>query len=326
MNRVLIQALAVLFCLLCLNLVVAGQGVSVQQMLSQPEKIPGWLKNGQINIDQIPNPHWQDGSCKACHSQTPVGANLNLRNKDITGLCNACHSGTYDHNYVHPSGVSIKDAGKRRRMPEEFKNSLAKGLLTCATCHDVAAQCLQDRRYEKALNPKFFREGPYKDRTGLCYKCHDQIKYKRLNAHDQVTDAGEIKKYTCQLCHAKTKDLENANSIDDVSFNVKGTLVWVCGSCHPVIPHPSGRFSFTQKQTEPNHLIVPPDKVLKMMQRSEVENQVIFPLDPNTGEIFCGTCHNPHEKGVIKNEAAAKGADERKRLRTENICLNCHNI
>ncbi len=326
MNRVVIQASVLLFLLFCTSVTVVGQGVSTQQMLSQPEKISEWLKQGQVRTNQIPNPHWKDGSCKACHLKNPAGANLNLRNQDITGLCNACHSGTYNHNYVHPSGVAIKDAGKRKRMPEEFKNNLTSGRLTCATCHDVTAQCLQSRRSEEALNPLFFRQGPYKDRTGLCYKCHDQTKYKRLNAHDQITDGGEIKKHTCQLCHAKTRGLENANSIEDVSFNVKGSLIWMCASCHPLFPHPSRQFSFTQKTKEPNHLIVPPDKVLQLMQRNEREHKVIFPLDPNTGKIFCGTCHNPHEKGVIQNEAAAKGADERKRLRTENICINCHDI
>ncbi len=315
-----------LFCVLCLNLVVVGQGVSPQQMLSQPEKISEWLKKGQIKTSQIPNPHWKDGSCKACHSKTPVGANLNLRNNDITGLCNACHSGTYNHNYVHPADAIVSDPEMKQRMPAEFKNTLKKGRLSCATCHDIAAQCLQSRRSEEPLNPLFFRDASYKDRTSLCYKCHDQSKYKRLNAHDQVTDDGQIKQHTCKLCHAKTKSLEKAESIDDVSFNVKGSLVQMCRSCHAIIPHPGTQFTLTKKQKEPDHLIVPPDPVLQMLQRSELKNEVVLPLDPNTGKIFCATCHNPHEKGVIKNEAAAKGADERTRLRTKNICMNCHDF
>ena len=38
----------------------------------------------------------------------------------------------------------------------------------------------------------------------------------------------------------------------------------------------------------------------------------------------CATCHNPHERGVIRVAAAAKGADEQKRLRGRKLCLLCH--
>jgi hypothetical protein len=112
-------------------------------------------------------------------------------------------------------------------------------------------------------------------------------------------------------------------SIDEVGFNVKDNLVRICGSCHDLKPHPSGNFTFTSKGV-PNHLVVPPDEIRNKMQQSEKMNAVILPLDPVTGKVFCATCHNPHQRGVIKNEAAAKGADEKNRLRTQNICTNCH--
>lgn len=314
------------FFLLCVNANTAqGKDITIQQMLSQPEEIPNWLNNGWIRFNDIPDPHWARDRCLACHSRKPEGSQLHLRNNNIGDLCDACHSGRIDHSYVHPSGVQVQNAGMRERMPAEFRDNLKGGRLSCSTCHDIIAQCLRSRRAERSRNPLFFRQGPYQgDRTALCYKCHDKTKYRRLNAHDQVTDEGQIKKQTCLICHDKTKNLENANSIEEVGFHVKGSLVRICSSCHTVLPHPSSGFSFTQKAQEPNHLIVPPARVRQNMRDSERENQVVLPLDPNTGKIFCATCHNPHEKGVIKNVAAAKGADERKRLRTENICINCH--
>jgi hypothetical protein len=212
----------------------------------------------------------------------------------------------------------------RKNTNNNFLKSLdPKGNITCATCHDIKAQCLSARKTEQRLNPLFLRNGPYRVRSEICYKCHDINAYPRRNAHDQVDKSGKIKEYTCRICHNTTKGLNNAKSIADVGFNVKDNLVRICGSCHDLKPHPSGSFTFTSKGV-PNHLVVPPETIKTKMQHSEKSNGVILPLDPVTGKVFCATCHNPHAKGVIKNEAAAKGADEKNRLRTTNICTNCH--
>ncbi len=172
-------------------------------------------------------------------------------------------------------------------------------------------------------NPMFFRSGPYRARTDLCYKCHEYQGYQRRNAHDQRDDNGKVKEHTCLICHNKTEGLENAASIRDVGFHVKKNLVGICRGCHELKPHPSGSFTFTSKGV-PNHLVVPSEPIRNKMLQSEKERNVVLPLDPTTGRVFCGTCHNPHEKGVIMQKAAAKGADEDKRLRTKNICTNCH--
>ncbi len=74
----------------------------------------------------------------------------------------------------------------------------------------------------------------------------------------------------------------------------------------------------------PEHLSVPPVQMRKQMQRMAVKNGIILPLDPTTGKVYCATCHNPHERGLIKNTAAAKGADSDKRLRMKKLCTNCH--
>jgi predicted CXXCH cytochrome family protein len=299
---------------------------SADRILSQPENIQSWLQNDVIRTSQIPDPHWNDRGCIACHSSTPASSSLHLRSTSTNELCNQCHSGKFDHNYIHPSNVKVSDTRMLKRMPKEFRSNLNKGRLSCATCHDISAQCLPERRKEKAGNPRFFRLGPYRNRTDLCYLCHDSSKYQRLNAHDQVTDDGKIRKYSCRLCHANTKNIENATGIEDVDFHVKGSLVRICASCHPLLPHPSGGFSITRKGKEPDHLVVPPEQIRSKMLKSEAMRDIILPLDPHTGKIFCATCHNPHEKGVIKNKAAARGADEYKRLRSEHICTNCHDM
>ena len=54
------------------------------------------------------------------------------------------------------------------------------------------------------------------------------------------------------------------------------------------------------------------------------DSDVLLPLEPGTGKVFCGTCHNPHEAGVVKNAAATKGAGSKQRLRMVDICEQCH--
>ncbi|MEN8130706.1 MAG: hypothetical protein ABFS45_11040 [Pseudomonadota bacterium] len=302
---------------------LAGE-IGRQQMLGQPEKISGWIVKKQLRFEQIPNPHWNNNDCIACHRKTPVGAKLHLRGKSIDELCEYCHSGVFDHSYIHPTSVPLK-GDMRKRLPTEFADNLdAKKRLSCATCHEIEAQCLTKRRNEQRINPLFFRSGPYRGRTELCFKCHDESGYQRRNAHDQIGDDGKIKANSCRICHDKTEGLERAGNIQEVGFNVKDNLVRVCGGCHVLKPHPSGNYSFSSTKGEPNHLVVPSKEIRGKMQESEKAHDVVLPLDPITGRVFCATCHNPHEKGVIKDKAAAKGADEPKRLRTKNICTNCH--
>lgn len=315
------------FIWLLLGWTVNGQllaaSIGQKQMLQHPENIPDWISKKQIRFEQIPNPHWDDKSCVACHTKQPVGAKLFLRGKNIDESCEYCHSGEFDHSYIHPNGIPLP-TDMQKRTPKEFMDNLdSKKNVSCATCHEIEMQCLKERRSAKRMNPMFFRGGPYKARTDICYQCHDINAYPRRNAHDQRDEDGRIKENTCLICHDKLEGLENANSIEEVGFNAKESLVRICGSCHVLTPHPSGNFSFTSKGT-PNHLVVPPENIRKKMLQSEKERGVVLPLDPNTGRVFCGTCHNPHEKGVIKKQAAAKGADEKNRLRTQNICTNCH--
>lgn len=320
-----------LLALLCLLLGggMSGNGqlqaaeITQKQMLSQPEKIPDWIAKKKIQFKQIPNPHWKNNDCTACHRKIPTGKNLHLRGKSVDQLCEYCHSGEFDHSYIHPNAVPLP-VDMQKRIPKGFSDHLdTKKRVSCDTCHEIEMQCLKNRRNEQQINPMFFREGPYKIRSDLCYKCHDVSAYQRKNAHDQKGDDGKIKQYTCLICHDKTKGLETAGSIREVGFHIKGNLVRICASCHELKPHPSGSFTFTSKGV-PNHLVVPPKEIREKMLQSEKEHDVILPLDPNTGKVFCGTCHNPHEKGVIKNESAAKGADEKNRLRTQNICTKCH--
>jgi len=109
-----------------------------------------------------------------------------------------------------------------------------------------------------------------------------------------------------------------------VGFNVTRDLSLMCTGCHPWKPHPGGAFSFFSKKEGPDHLVVPSKDVARRMKRMERKNDVVFPLEPGSGKMFCGTCHNSHEKGVVRSAAADRGADSKHRLRLTKMCTQCH--
>lgn len=305
-----------------------------RSLFERVDEIPQLIRQGKIDVDQLPDPHWrEDGEgCQACHRGTPVGKDAKLRSKDINALCNNCHDTVSVHNYIHAVGME-PSAEKRDQMPEVFQQAIKRGggVVTCIACHDLPMQCKKERFAEKGLNPRFFRGGPYQERTGLCFNCHNPTHYERLNPHDQISDKGELDTQRCLVCHNVSPNRRNAKSIDDVSFNVTDDLTKLCTGCHPWRPHPGGAWAIFAKNSNsegPNHLIKPPEAILKHLKESEAKSDVVLPLEPSSGKIFCATCHNPHERGVQRHARADKGADGYKRLRIgagTQICNNCHN-
>ncbi|MEW5944391.1 MAG: cytochrome c3 family protein [Pseudomonadota bacterium] len=306
-------------------------GWDEKKLFSQSEDIPRLLAEKKIEPQQIPNPHWREDSCAACHRGAAVEGNAPLRSKDINQLCNNCHETISAGNYIHAVGM-VPSTEKRNRMPEPFQQAVKRGggVITCIACHDLPMQCLKKRFGERDLNPLFFRGGPFKARTDLCFNCHNPTHYERLNPHDQITDEGELDQRRCLVCHSMAPNRREVKSIDDVQFNVADDLATLCTGCHPWRPHPGGGWASYAKGSDasgPNHLVVPPDAILKRIKETEKQRDVIVPLEPKTGRIFCATCHNPHERGVQRYDKADRGADGPKRLRRTGgmpICLNCH--
>jgi len=296
-------------------------------------EIPRLVRQGEIGVEQIPDPHWrEDGQgCNACHGGTPGEKDAKLLVKDINQLCNNCHDTVSVHNYIHAVGM-VPSAEKRTRMPEDFRRAIKRGgdVVTCIACHDLPMQCDKTRFPEKGLNPRFFRGGPYRARTDLCFNCHDPGHYQRLNPHDQISDEGELLGERCLVCHSIAPNRREVRSIDDVSFNVTDDLTRLCTGCHPWRPHPGGgwaHFAPNSTAAGPNHLVQPPPQILKRMQQSAAARGVVLPLERSSGRIFCATCHNPHERGVQRHAAADRGADGHKRLRVPPggpVCSNCH--
>ena len=300
---------------------------NAEQLLKHPEKIQHLLEQKKITEKQIPNPHWHANGCISCHTDE-VGSNNNLRTNNIVELCNHCHLTSESHSIIHP--VNVTPGNKMlRRMPAELLEAIKKssGKVDCLTCHDAVQACSEGRENVQTINPQFFRGGNYQDdRTRLCFYCHDKGQHERFNPHKQTAADGNIKKEPCYVCHKTMPDGEHVTNIGQLNFNVEDDYSSVeddyslmCNGCHPWKPHPGGSFSFKTSKVV-DHLVVPSDKIMRQLQ----DSKIYLPLQPGTQRVFCGTCHNAHDKGVIKRAIAAQGAGSKNFLRDQNLCVHCH--
>ncbi len=291
-------------------------------LFARVSEIPKLVAQRALDPRRIPNPHWRPDACHACHTAAPQ-----LRDRDEVRLCNQCHDAVFDHSYIHPVGDKASGA-MLERMPASYRAALGRtgNRVSCSTCHDVTAQCLSERRRERGLNPAFFRDGPFKPRTKQCYFCHESEQYQRLNPHQQTTAEGKIRPATCRLCHReKLEKLQSVRRIDELSFPGGRDLGRLCTRCHTWVPHPGTALHFGNKKRVADHLVKPTQKMASYMERKSQETGVVLPLEPKTGRIFCGTCHDPHEDGVI-GDRPAPPAGGKSRLRSSEICRQCHEV
>jgi len=319
-------------CLLCASLSVSGKdktvsaGLDANTLLTQPDQIPRWLSEGRLRPEQVPDPHWRNDACASCHTRTPTAGNTALRHQGTETLCNVCHTSVGRHAYRHPSNLT-PSADMRKRMPGNYRKAMRRDRIVCTTCHELPAQCLRERRGEQRGNRAFLRDGPFKHRSDPCYLCHDASAYARLNPHDQLDDGGRIRKGSCALCHGNDASLQPSTRAGEVGYSIRRDLASLCTGCHPWIPHPGGKFMFADSfrdRKHPEHLAVPPAPMRQRMREMAKKNGIILPLDPTTGKVYCATCHNPHERGLLTDTAASRGADADKRLRMQDLCTNCH--
>jgi hypothetical protein len=264
-------------------------------------------------VSNSTNIHFTGKYCTECHERRP-GSRADALLKfggDFTQLCK-CHGYT-PGTYIHPVDIMPSEE-KVAKIPSQFP--MQDGRLTCTTCHSMYLQC-QTTTEASTLNPKFLRGAPYMRRTDLCFKCHDEQKYKRLDPHNQIDAEGKVIAEKCLYCHLEKPDETTATFKD---IKLIGNAEVLCHRCHmkQVKFHPINS----------NHLLKPNKHILKNIKESEKEFGVVLPLN-RAGEVTCSTCHNPHERGVLpQDKANAQGASEKYRLRLASknlqICAACH--
>ena len=93
-------------------------------------------------------------------------------------------------------------------------------------------------------------------------------------------------------CHQSIPDPEEDFGPNPIPL--KNEQIKLCVSCHgeKQANHP----------TRGNHLVSLPDNMKEALDYLATKRGVYLPLEDNT--ITCTTCHNPHQKGVIKRELA----------------------
>jgi predicted CXXCH cytochrome family protein len=246
------------------------------------------------------NPHTL---CVSCHTSNSPRADASLFPPGIepSSLCLNCHDYETNHHpvdFVPPETWSIP-------FP------LSEGRIRCLTCHEIHGGP------EHRGTPKLLRGGPYQDRRTICFKCHQRERYATIYPHRMLDSDGNVREVNgepvCLLCHSKMPNPAEDRT-EDVRF--RADVGFLCWRCHPPMPDSFSRTHF---------LVTPSPETLRNMREAEERLIVTLPLVPR-GRITCSTCHNPHQKGVILHEAAAKGADARYRLRLPSICFSCHRI
>ena len=301
-----------------------SNSLDYHQLFKHSEKIPALIGNNELTRFQIPNPHWEKDACLACHIGELNAINGALKEPSDRS-CFYCHK-EEDHTIIHPVDL-VPNTKMLTQMPEDFIDNLAKnGEMNCMTCHDIVLQCTKKHTAMSLKNISFLRGGYFDTNTGICYQCHDKTAYKRLNPHDQISEQGVVDKNKCLICHKDVPVQTRDGKVTKVELLTKSNSSEICLNCHKWQPHPGGNMSFFSEGKPPNHLVVPDRKIRDRLAGMEHENNLELPLEAVTGAIHCATCHNPHERGVISSVSLAKGASEKKFLRSEHMCINCHDM
>jgi hypothetical protein len=259
------------------------------------------------------NPHWNKATCDACHATpAPVAGNASLRHATAEDGCTECHGNRGGMLACrHRSDLPVGEMA----VAEYYVAALDGGRITCTTCHDLAFQCNNPNIAYSLQNPGFLRNRASHNTADQCFECHDEQQYAALNPHKGAVK--DSPRPTCLLCHERVPQ-SSAGGANDVSFNMRHDLNDMCRGCHDLRPHPRG-MSFDSKPEGWVHLAKPSTEVLGKMQRWEASTGTKLPLSPYNGEIYCATCHNPHEF-----EGGPAVQQPEYSLRTGDICQVCH--
>ena len=267
--------------------------------------------------DDTVNPHWSKSTCQTCHvDAAPAAGNLVFQGGDPEALCESCHG---ERGGARPCRHNSGLTPAAITIPEAYAASLEDGKIVCTTCHDLVFQCLNANPGYRGANPGFVRGRESRVRSDACLLCHDGSAVEQLNPHEM--EAGDPPQPTCTFCHA-SMPVRDENGWISVDFHVEGSLNDICFGCHRVPPHPG--FSFGGPATW-DHLVIPSRELLDNMKEAEQTRGVSFPIDPNTAEIHCATCHNPHHES-LEGYPVAQTPGAEHRLRVADTCQACHDL
>lgn len=289
------------------NIPVGGTTCLSCHRIHHPTSIPPALREDYytfIRETQELNPHGGSPFCLVCHVSKPMPGVLPefiVGAFELNKLCTRCHVGMDHHVIDRPS--------TEKTWKMDFLNfPLQEKKIACVTCHKPHGGLVAS----EGGGSYSLRGEPYQKTADFCRNCHEEKGWVKFNPHDQLTPSGEIITRSCLFCHNSVPETSSERYVSSSDFN--DTLTEICVQCHEATPHP-----------EADHLVEPGPMMLSMMETYENDREVLLPLDFD-GQVTCATCHNPHEKGLIKGPGGI-GADERTRMRLatfNEICAPCH--
>jgi len=253
--------------------------------------------------DKVPNPHGKRMFCFTCHPG-PIKDGVAVRfaaDGDNIRLCNECHLRPGVRGSPHVAGVGASEGTWRM---DYLGYPLNQGKLMCSTCHDEESH----RKHDPA-NPKFLRGGPYEDPEEFCYRCHLDDRSTKNNPHNQVDPFGRIRQESCRFCH---RNKPGDGKPGAASLEMVGEESVVCASCHQKRPHP-----------DVEHIVAITPAMAKRKEEYEARHKVTIPVGED-GIIRCSTCHNPHAKGVLKDEAGVGAGSKWRVPDFREVCAPCH--
>ncbi len=258
------------------------------------------------------NPHWTGKYCQECHvNEMPRHENALLKfNGDARQLCDRCHTRPCVTNQSHSADLLYRDI-PGYSIPSQWP--LTNGRLNCLTCHDAVPPMYENFPL-KRTNPAFLRGAPYKGRDDFCFRCHTKGEFVKQNPHRQRDQNGTINAKICTVCHKTAPVPRETRNISQVTF--KESYDAICIGCHAAHPASHGPASGQHRLSA---------ETKERLEKNKITFNVEIPLIDD--RVFCGTCHNPHEKGILQRAAAERGAGEKYFLRLPGgyeLCILCH--
>jgi predicted CXXCH cytochrome family protein len=266
-------------------------------------------------LERIAKPNRQGstghGACVTCHRTNDPSADSPSQafagGIEPSSACLDCHH--YEVNH-HPVNIAPKE-GSAGASQNVFP--LFEGQIRCLTCH----QAHNDPGHNNLNSaPKLLRGGPYPDQRTICFQCHGQDDYTKIDPHKMISTDGKVREVNgrpvCLLCHTAQPD--PAGDPELVEF--RADVAFLCWRCHTPMAGSFLRGHFHVKPKKPTRVV---------LLSSEIKLGIELPL-ARDGMLTCSTCHNPHQAGVITRAAVQAGADAPKRLRiaASSICAACH--
>jgi len=272
--------------------------------------LAGYAHNS--SAEEAINPHWTGKHCQECHvAKEPQKNKAPLKfNGDPRQICDRCHTKPCITNQSHASDIVYRGI-PGYTVPSQWP--LRDGKLSCLTCHDALVQ-MKDDFAAKWVSPNFLRGAPYKIKTDFCFVCHPKKQFQKTNPHKLLDSQGKIIPQNCLVCHNTVPDPARQRGAGSVML--KDPIASVCIGCHPA--------HFASHGADTGQPQVSAD-MRKALEKRERAQQLELPLLHD--RIMCGTCHNPHEKGVLQAAAVQSGAGEKYFLRMNGgyeLCVACH--